>query len=304
TKYFEDVVAVSRLNMHVKEGSVTGFLGPNGAGKSTTLKLIMGELKANNGTVRVMGENPWNNLELRMHLGYVSEYDDFYPWMSAKRFVTTMAAFYMPLEEAKRASLEALKLVGLENRSNRPIKSYSKGMKQRVKVAAAIVHSPDILIMDEPFGGLDPLRRREMKRLISDLHENHGVTVLISSHILYEIDEMSSHMVLIHRGQNVAEGRPKDIVELIDRYPHRILFRGIPEELTRLTKLLLDEKIIKSVTVSESEKNRSQLHITTEKSKEFYGTVTRVIAENNIKIEHLESLTDNVESIFEYLTTT
>lgn len=302
TKYFDDVVAVSRLKMHVKEGSVTGFLGPNGAGKSTTLKLIMGELKTNNGTVSVMGEDPWNNLKLRMHLGYVSEYDDFYPWMNAKRFVTSMATFYMPFEEAKRASLETLKLVGLD--TDKPIGSYSKGMKQRVKVAAAIVHSPEVLIMDEPFGGLDPLRRREMKKLISNLRENQGVTVLISSHILYEIDEMSSHMILIHRGQNVAEGRPNDIVELIDRYPHQILFRGIPEELTRLTKLLLDERIIKSVTVSEYEKNRSQLHIITEKSKQFYETVTRVIAENGIKIEHLESLTDNVESIFEYLTTT
>ncbi|MFX0149967.1 MAG: ABC transporter ATP-binding protein [Candidatus Hodarchaeota archaeon] len=299
SKSFGDVVAVSRLSMSVKFGSVTGFLGPNGAGKSTTLKLIMGEIRPDTGIVLVNGEDPLNNAPLKEKIGYVSEHDDLYPWMKGKQFVTSLAKLLLPREEAEQAAKEAIKRVGLAVKGKR-IRAYSKGMKQRLKVAAAIVHNPELLILDEPFGGLDPLGRREMKELISELNKQ-GVTVLISSHILYELDQMSTRMVLIHRGQRLAEGAPSDILNLIDQFPHQILLRAPYSELQQLSKLLIEEDIVKSITFN-PDKDPKDLVVITETPSTFYPIVTQLIAKNGLLINHLESQTDNIEAIFDYLT--
>ena len=298
SKSFGDVVAISRLSMNAKEG-VTGFLGPNGSGKSTTLKLIMGEISPDAGIVRVFDENPMNNAYLKQRIGYVSEHEDLYPWMKGKQFVTSLARLVLPRQQAETAAKEAIKKVGLSVKGKR-VKSYSKGMKQRLKVAAAIVHHPDLLILDEPFGGLDPLGRREMKQLILDLNQE-GVTVLISSHILYELDEMSTRMVLIHRGQTLAEGPPTEVLNIIDQFPHQILFNAPYKELQKLSQLLIEEDIIDTISIKR-EKDNVDLIVTTDNPNEFYPTVTRVIAKNNLFIRRLESQTDNIEAIFEYLT--
>ncbi|MFX0122111.1 MAG: ABC transporter ATP-binding protein [Candidatus Hodarchaeota archaeon] len=298
SKSFGDVVAVSRLSMTAKVG-VTGFLGPNGAGKSTTLKLIMGEIRPDTGTVQVFDENPINNIKLKRRIGYVSEHEDLYPWMKGKQFISSLAKLILPREQAETAAKEALAKVGLAVKGKR-IKSYSKGMKQRLKVAAAIVHHPDLLILDEPFGGLDPLGRREMKLLVSELNRE-GVTVLISSHILYELDEMSTRMILIHRGQALAEGPPGEVLNLIDQFPHQILFRAPRSELQILSKLLIEEDIIRSIAFP-SDKAIKDLIVITDTPSMFYPTATRLIAENGLQINHLESQTDNIEAIFDFLT--
>ncbi|MFX1507431.1 MAG: ABC transporter ATP-binding protein [Promethearchaeota archaeon] len=298
SKSFGDVVAVSRLTMTAKTG-VTGFLGPNGAGKSTALKLIMGEIRPDTGTVRVFDENPLNNIVLKRRIGYVSEHDDLYPWMKGKQFVSSLAKLILPREQAETAAKEALSKVGLAVKGKR-IKSYSKGMKQRLKVAGAIIHHPDLLILDEPFGGLDPLGRREMKQLVSELNQE-GVTVLISSHILYELDEMSTRMVLIHRGQALAEGPPEEVLNLIDQFPHQILLRAQRNELQTLSKLLIEEDIVRSITFP-VEKEGKDLIVITDTPSMFYPTATKLIAENGLLINHLESQTDNIEAIFDFLT--
>lgn len=299
SKSFKDVIALSRLSMSATDGHVTGFLGPNGAGKSTTLKLIMGEIRPDTGIVRLFDENPINNAVLKRQIGYVFEHEDLYPWMKGKQFVSSLARLILPREQAKTAAKEALKKVGLGVKGKR-IKSYSKGMKQRLKVAAAIVHHPDLLILDEPFGGLDPLGRREMKKLISELN-SEGVTVLISSHILYELDQMSTRMVLIHRGQSLAEGPPAEILNLIDQFPHQILFQAPNNELQTLSKLLIEEDIVKTITFT-TDKASTDLVVITETPSKFYPKVTQVIAENDLLIRHLESQTDNIEAIFDFLT--
>ncbi len=297
SKSFGDVVAISNLSMNVKEGSITGFLGPNGAGKSTTLKLIVGEIYPNAGTVTVLGENPMNNPGLKRKLGYVSEHEDIYPWMKGHQFVTSLARLLLPREQAEVATKEAMNKVGLAI-TGKKIGAYSKGMKQRLKIAAAIIHNPDLLVLDEPVGGLDPLGRREMKELMTELNKE-GATILISSHILYELDEMSSRMILIHRGQTLAEGAPADILALIDQFPHQILIQAPKDQLSLLSKLLIDESILKSLNFGETDNKLTA--ITNEPSK-FYSIFTRIVAENNLTINHLESTTDNIEAIFEYLT--
>ncbi|MHA1996101.1 MAG: ABC transporter ATP-binding protein [Candidatus Hodarchaeales archaeon] len=299
SKSFGDVVAISNMSIHVKTGSITGFLGPNGAGKSTTLKVVVGELYPDLGTVSVLGENPINNSKLKQRIGYVSEHEDLYPWMKGKQFVSSLAKLLLPREEAERAAKAALSKVGLAVKGKK-IKAYSKGMKQRLKVAAAIVHNPDLLILDEPFGGLDPLGRREMKKLVSELN-NDGVTVLISSHILYELDQMSNRMILIHRGQTLAEGAPSEILELIDQFPHQILIQAPVDQLKSLSKSMIDESIVSSLNFKIG-KSSTDLIAITSNPKEFYPTITKLITEKDLSINHLESTTDNIEAIFEYLT--
>ncbi|PWI46971.1 hypothetical protein CEE45_14110 [Candidatus Heimdallarchaeota archaeon B3_Heim] len=299
SKSFGDVVAISNMSMHVKTGTITGFLGPNGAGKSTTLKVVMGEIFPDLGTVNVLGENPVNNIKLKQRTGYVSEHDDLYQWMKGKQFVSSLARLLLPREEAERAAKEALKTVGLAVKGKK-IQAYSKGMRQRLKVAAAIVHNPDLLILDEPFGGLDPLGRREMKKLVSNLNQD-GVTILISSHILYELDQMSTNMILIHRGQTLAEGAPSEILELIDQFPHQILIHAPIDQLKNLSKLMIDESIVNSLKFG-ADKSSTDLVAITNNPKEFYPKITQLIAENNLFVEHLESKTDNIEAIFEFLT--
>lgn len=300
SKTFKEVVAISRLSITVQPGSVSGFLGPNGAGKSTTLKLIMGEIKPDAGTVRIDEQNPFNNARIKQKIGYVSEHDDLYPWMTGFQFVKSNAQLIMPRERAVSAAKHAINKVGLRV-SDKRIQAFSKGMKQRLKVAAAIVHNPSLLIMDEPFGGLDPVGRRDMKELVSELNQGSNVTILISSHILYELDEMSTRMILIHRGQSLAEGAPSDILELIDQFPHQILFHAPLTELQKLSVCLIEESLVNSVNFNTHEE-RTDLIATTENPSKFYSNVTRLIAKNRLQITHLESRTDNIESIFEYLT--
>lgn len=300
SKSFGDVVAISRLSMSVKPGSVTGFLGPNGAGKSTTLKLVMGEIRPDAGSVLINDEKPFNNAKLKNEIGYVSEHEDLYLWMRGKQFVESFGRLFLPQVQAKAAAERAMKKVGLDA-GNKRIGSYSKGMKQRLKVAAAIVHDPSILILDEPFGGLDPLGRRSMKSLVSELNKDIGVTILISSHILYELDEMSTRMILIHRGQSLAEGAPEEILGLIDQFPHQILFQAPYPELQRLSISLIQTNLVNNLHFTNNEKS-PDLIATTENPAKFYSEVTNLIAEKQIHIKHLESRTDNIEAIFEFLT--
>ena len=300
SKAYGEVVALSRLSISVRSGSVTGFLGPNGAGKSTTLKLIMGEIHPDSGTVKIKGENPFNNVPLKRTIGYVSEHEDLYPWMRGRQFVRSYARLILPREEADRAAKEALSLVGLDVDSKK-IQAYSKGMKQRLKVAAAIVHNPELLVLDEPFGGLDPLGRRSMKELVSELNQDNGVTILISSHILYELDEMSTRMILIHRGQSLAEGAPDEILAIIDKFPHQILIKAPIKDLKRLSMSMIQENLVKNIKFNTFE-GVTDLIATTNDPSTFYPRVTGIIADEKLNITHLESRTDNIESIFEYLT--
>jgi ABC-2 type transport system ATP-binding protein len=300
SKAYGEVVALSRLSISVRSGSVTGFLGPNGAGKSTTLKLIMGEIHPDSGIVKVRGENPFNNIPLKRTVGYVSEHEDLYPWMRGRQFVRSYARLILPREQADKAAKEALSLVGLDVNSKK-IQAYSKGMKQRLKVAAAIVHNPELLVLDEPFGGLDPLGRRSMKELVSELNQDHGVTILISSHILYELDEMSTRMILIHRGQSLAEGAPDEILAIIDKFPHKILITAPIDDLKRLSMSMIQKNLVKNIKFDTYE-GVTDLVATTNDPSTFYLGVTKIIANENLNVTHLESRTDNIEAIFEYLT--
>ncbi len=299
SKYYGDVVALNEMSMEVNPG-LTGFLGPNGAGKSTTIKLALGEISPSSGAIRVFGENPWNNWNIKYRIGYVSEHETLYSWMSAEHFVTVLGAVNMPRAKARRLAREKLRLCGLEEAMHRPVGGYSKGMKQLTKLAQALVHEPELIIADEPLAGLDPINRAKMIELFLDL-EAEGRTVLVSSHVLHELERISQKIVLIFRGRTIAEGNISEIRNLIDRHPHSI--RIDTTEPDRLAKALIDADWVASqIHLEERGQTSSTLQVLTSMPDQFYTMLTTIVAKEKIHITRVESLDDNLDAVFRFLT--
>src|SRR4029077_15555888 len=189
----------NKLTLRIPAG-VTGLLGPNGAGKSTLLQLATGQLRPSQGTVRVLGFPPWNNPALMRHVGLCPEQDAFYEWMTGVDFVRTCARLTgIGRSAASAAAEKSLAIVGMTENMNRAIRGYSKGMRQRTKLAQALVHEPRVLFLDEPLTGTDPIARRDMIDTIRNLAAQ-GCSVLVSSHVLHEIEALTPTIALLHRG--------------------------------------------------------------------------------------------------------
>ena len=234
SKKYNEVVALSRLSLHVQEGSITGFVGPNGAGKSTTIRMITGLSRPDSGDVKVFGMNPYDNPRAHEMFGFVSEHDDLYSWASVYDSVKLIAKLNEPrAKDLDDRIVEALTAVGMYKYADRKTSALSKGMRQRTRIAAALVHKPRLLILDEPLKGLDPLGRRTIMNLLLKLNHDDGVTILISSHILEELEQVVNRISLIHRGQTIAEGSPEGIRKLVYSYPHEILFSSSKSDMMR-----------------------------------------------------------------------
>ncbi len=221
SKWFGEVVAVNRLDVQIGRG-VTGLLGPNGAGKTTLIRLILGLYAPSRGRVRVFGQDPRNNLGVLRRVGYCPELDRFFDNMSGLAFVRWLCRYSgMPRREADAAAREACAQVGMARRMDDPISSYSQGMRQRIRIAQAIAHDPELLILDEPMSGLDPEGREEVFEVIGRLGAA-GRTVIVSSHVLYEIERVTDNILLMHGGCILAQGPVRHIRELIDEHPHSV----------------------------------------------------------------------------------
>src|SRR5438034_4749325 len=222
SKWYGNVIGLNKLTLHIAPG-VTGLLGPNGAGKSTLLQLATGQMQPSQGTVRVLGHAPWNNPGLMHHIGVCPEQDAFYEWMTGFDFVRTCARLTgMGRGAAGAAAEKSLTIVGMTENMHRAIRGYSKGMRQRTKLAQALVHEPRVLFLDEPFTGTDPVGRHDLIEVIRGLG-SAGHTVLVSSHVLHEVQALTPNIVLLHRGRLVAQGHVRQIRDLIDAHPHRIV---------------------------------------------------------------------------------
>ena len=237
SKWYGNVIGLNKLTLRVGPG-ITGLLGPNGAGKSTLLQLATGQLRPSQGAVRVLGHPAWNNPALTRHVGLCPEQDAFYEWMTGLDFVRTCARLTgMGGREASGAAEKALARVGMTEHMGRAIGGYSKGMRQRTKLAQALVHEPRVLFLDEPFSGTDPVARRDLIEVIHGLSAA-GRSVLVSSHVLHEVEALTANVVLLHRGRLVAEGNVRQIRDLIARHPHRIVlvcddYRALAAKLVR-----------------------------------------------------------------------
>jgi ABC-2 type transport system ATP-binding protein len=294
SKWYGQVIGLNDVSVNVPPG-VTGLLGPNGAGKSTFMKLITGQLKPSKGTVTVLGQPIWDHPELYFQIGFCPEQDAFYERMTGLEWVTGLVRLNGYTEkEADEAARAALGEVDLLEAANKKIGAYSKGMRQRVKLAQAIVHDPGLLILDEPLSGMDPLARRRTIKLIKDW-ARAGKSILVSSHILHEIESMTSNILLINNGRILAEGDVHQIRDLIDDHPHTVYVRAAnPRALARE---FLTNDDVRSLRLESG-----AVVVETGRPDAFYTRLTELAATGELgDIDEVTSPDDNLQAVFQYL---
>jgi ABC-2 type transport system ATP-binding protein len=295
SKWYGNVIGVNKLSVAIGPG-ITGLLGPNGAGKSTLLQLATGQLYPSQGAVRVLGQPVWNNASLNRLIGLCPEQDAFYEWMSGRDFVFTCARLTgMSRSAARSATERTIESVGMSAHQNRAIRGYSKGMRQRIKMAQALVHDPDVLFLDEPMTGTDPLARRELMDIITRIG-SEGKTVLVSSHVLYEVQSLTQNIVLLNRGRLVADGNVRQIRDLIDKHPHHIRLEC--DEYRRLAARMVTWEDVDGVRVIPEEQS---LMVETRSPDAFYSRLPALSLENGLAIKSVYSDDDNLEAVFKYL---
>jgi ABC-2 type transport system ATP-binding protein len=294
SKWYGQVIGLNDVSVEVGSG-VTGLLGPNGAGKSTFLKLITGQLKPSKGAVRVLGEPVWGNPGLFFRLGFCPEQDSFYERMTGLEWVTALTRLNgLSDTDATDAARRALDTVDLLDAANKKIGAYSKGMRQRVKLAQAVVHDPELLLLDEPLAGMDPIGRRKMIRLIKDW-ARAGKSVLVSSHILHEIEAMTSTILLINNGRILAEGNIHTIRDLIDEHPHKVKIRA--SDPRGMARGFLSHDDVISLQFEDG-----AVVVETAKPDAFYDRLTEMAATGAMgEVYEVSSPDDNLQAVFEYL---
>jgi ABC-2 type transport system ATP-binding protein len=294
SKWYGQVIALNDITLEVPPG-VTGLLGPNGAGKSTLMKLVTGQLKPSKGSIVVLGEPIWQNPALYDRIGFCPEQDAFYDRMTGLQWVAALVRLNgVNPGEALALAKDALDLVDLGDAAARKIGAYSKGMRQRVKLAQAIVHDPDLVILDEPLAGMDPIARRRTIRLIREWGAN-GRSVVVSSHVLHEVEAMTSNILLINQGRIVADGDVHQIRELIDEHPHSVSIKA--ERPRELARELLSFDDVMSLTLEEG-----RVLVKTGRPGAFYARLTELAGSGALgAIEEVTSPDDNLQAVFQYL---
>ncbi len=296
SRWYRQVIGLNDVSCSIPAG-ITALLGPNGAGKSTMLKLITGQLRPTTGHVLVMNQPPFANPKVFRKLGYCPEIENNYDDMTGREFVTLLATMSgLPANSLSARVAESIEIVGMTVNADRKIGGYSKGMRQRIKVAQGIVHDPDVLVLDEPLNGLDPVGRRDIVSLLNELAAK-GKCVVVSSHILYEVEQMTRNILLLHKGRLMAQGDVYQIRALIDSHPHRIAIATC--DARSLAKRLLDLPYVLSVKFDA--KDAARLEIETRSPDLFYVQFPDIVLEHGFRIEEFTSPDNNLEAVFRYL---
>jgi ABC-2 type transport system ATP-binding protein len=295
SKWYGNVIGLNNLTVRITPG-VTGLLGPNGAGKSTLLQLATGLLRPSQGNIRVLGRQAGKNPDLMRHVGLCPEQDAFYDWMTGYDFVRTCARLTgIGRFDAAAKAQKILAVVGMTEHMHRPIRTYSKGMRQRTKLAQALVHEPRVLFLDEPFSGTDPVARRDLMEVIRAM-AGSGRTIVVSSHVLYEVEALTPNVILLHRGRLVAEGHVREIRDLIDRHPHRIVI--VCDNYRALAAKLVCWEDVEGVTMLQRKK---AVLVQTRRPDAFYARLPALSLEDDTPLRELYSEDDNLEAVFKYL---
>ena len=299
SRWHGQVIGLNDVSCQIGPG-LTALLGPNGAGKSTLLKLITGQLRPTTGTVRVMGETPFANARVLRQLGYCPENDNFYEEMTGREFVSYLGSMsgYGGKELTDRVA-RVIERVGMTDRCDRRLAGYSKGMRQRIKVAQAIIHDPRVLVMDEPLNGLDPVGRRDMVDLMTSLaHE--GVCVLVSSHILYEVEQLTDNILLMQRGRLLARGSVEQIRGEMDsdhaNPRHIVLHTDRPRALAAA---LFEEESVLGVHLNESDP--TAVDVETKRPRQFYERLPEIVLNGEFTVDSVRSPDDHLEAIIRIL---
>jgi ABC-2 type transport system ATP-binding protein len=292
-KWYGAVIGLVDVSIELPTG-VIGLLGPNGAGKSTFLKLLTGQIRPSQGTVRVLDSDPFHSPELFRRIGFCPEQDAFYEGMRGREFVRYLGSFHGLAGSALKDRVEfVLDQVDLTDEAHRRIRTYSKGMRQRIKLAQALVHDPEILVLDEPLTGMDPLGRRKTVGIVREL-ASEGRTVLVSSHVLHEVAAMTSQVVLMYQGRVRAHGELDEIRSYLDQYPHKILVRS--PKARELAQSLLQLETVISVRLDDD-----RIHIEARKPEELYAALPDLVLERGFDVNELQVEDASLEAIFEYM---
>jgi ABC-2 type transport system ATP-binding protein len=294
SKWYGQVLGIQDITLTVP-GGIVGLLGPNGAGKSTLIKLVAGLLRPSRGEALLHGRPAFADLEARRRLGYAPEHEGTYDELTAHELVSFMAELAgVPRRDARARARQALVEMGLEDAMHRRVHGFSKGMRQRTKLATAMVHDPDVLLLDEPLTGCDPVARTGIIARIQALAAA-GKTVVMSSHVLYEVEALTQQIVLVHRGRVLAEGNVYKIRELIDRHPHRVRVEcDKPRELA--ARVLGEDHVVRV------QFDGGAVEIETHQPDRLYDAIPRVALDGKIKLRSMTSPDDNMQAVFEYLT--
>ena len=292
SKWFGGVVAVSEVSFAVGPG-VTALLGPNGAGKSSLLRLLCGLTPPSQGSVTIHGANPRTDPAVRARIGLVPQQETMFDGRTAREFVRLTAILH-GVEQADAATVAAIQEVELDPDDPRTISSYSKGMRQRVKVAQALVHGPDVLVLDEPLTGLDPRQRRHLIGLFERLGEE-GRCVVVSSHVLEEVERFGSRVLVMAQGRLAAEGDFRAIRELMDDRPHRL--RITTDQPGPVAGGLLATGSVMGVRIADE----TTVLVDTNDVQRFRTTVAKVASEHSAHLREVVPLDDDLDSVFRYL---
>lgn len=292
SKWYGPVIGVNQVTLDLRPG-ITGLVGHNGSGKSTLLRLAAGQIRPDLGSVQIAGHDAWT-ADAKRHIGYCPELDTFYEEMSGRRFVQTMARLVgYPRQEAEARTEATLELVGMKDRAERRIAGYSKGMRQRIKLAQALLHDPELLLLDEPLSGIDPIGRRESIALFKEL-ANRGKCLLISSHELEELEKLTDHVAIMASGRIAAVGTLTEIRDLLDDHPLSIRISSDQNRVLAAKLLELDE-------VVGVDRVDDYLLVRARSPRKFFERLGEVVLDRMIEITHLETQDESTHDVLGYL---
>ena len=295
TKLYGSVIGVNDISLSLPQGAY-GLLGPNGSGKSTLLNLITGQLRPTLGTVRALDCRPWNNTDLFRRIGVCPEQQVVYPNVTGLDWVHYLLKLHgFSSREATKRAEQALDQVGLADAMRRPMGGYSRGMRQRAKLAQAMAHDPELLILDEPFGGLDPVGRHNMTQRLQEWIAA-GKGLLLASHILYEVEAITQSFLLICGGRLLASGSAEEVHALLADVPNEIRIRC--NDTAQLARRLLDSDTVESLRFTDDGRG---LVLATRSPATVYNRLAQWIAGTEIRIDELRSTDDSLQALFDSL---
>jgi len=295
SKFYGEVLGVNRITLDLKPG-LTGLVGPNGSGKSTLMHLLTGLLRPTRGEVSVLGVPPADAERLLRIVGYCTQYDSFPAGATGLSFLRHALALHgQAAAEAEKRSWEMLAAVGLTDSARRRIAGYSKGMRQRIKLAHALCHSPRVLVLDEPLNGLDPMGRAEMIHLFQELAAE-GRFVIVSSHILHEVDAICDAVVMVHGGSVVAEGQIRAVRGEITSQPIQVLVRCDRPQAIAARAFTLDH-VVEAKLVDDG----ASVLIRTRDADAFYASLTDMVIESGVTVETVLPADESVDAVYGYL---
>jgi ABC-2 type transport system ATP-binding protein len=295
SKFYGEILGVNRVNLQIAPG-ITSLVGPNGSGKTTLMNLMTGLIRPTRGNVSILGTTSAQPEELFRKVGYCSQFDSFPRGMTGYEFINSYLRVHgHPSGQAQEMAWKALHRVDLLEAAHRKVAGYSKGMRQRVRLAQSIAHSPAVMILDEPLNGLDPIARAETIRLFKQL-ASEGLHLIISSHILHEVDTMSDRVILLNNGYVVAEGEIHGVRSEMEEHPMQILIRC--DRPTALAARVFEQD---SVVEARIHKDRQGLFVKTRDADAFYLLLNRIVMEGNLKVESVSPVDDDLLAVYQYL---